>query len=62
MSALLALDVADRAIGSFLVGRSIRHDLDRNAAQWFLSNDPNGAYGLAAAGGRTVWLRQVPPL
>src|SRR5215831_848814 len=47
MSALLALDVVHRAIGGFPLCLSVQRDLDRKVARHFLSNDPNGADGLA---------------
>jgi hypothetical protein len=43
----LALDVADRAIGRLPWSVSIERDLDRKAAWRFLSDDADGAYGLA---------------
>jgi hypothetical protein len=46
ISTLLALNVADGAIGSFLVGLSVQRDPDRKAARRFFSDDANGAYGL----------------
>jgi hypothetical protein len=63
LSALLALDIADGAIRSFLDGLSVQRDPHRKAAWRFAPNDLKGAYGLTSrplSNGLEALLSEIP--